>query len=376
VASYRVLVYDADESASFAVGNLIAEFDNAKHVGYAYYLNDIGEAFWTVNQDDPKVDIRSYEGLAHVFILRNNEVVWRGVLTEHDANNDDVIFYAYGYEHILYHLYTSWGMKWKNKQIGGGSTAVIDRLWARAQSLNYSQLAFASTGTIEAPVTESGGATPITLAVHKLYYKRILHAMKEVTAVATSDTTNVCFMEFDYSTDPTDHSITFNYWKDNTADQEGVRLTKPGNVIDFSDRYVPIFTRNFIYGVGTGARGQLYRVALGQPNGTRGAIAFGSRRESIYLSWVRDIDELTRIVRLRRAKAMREDINIGVRLYPDTLLPARASSSGYEIGDRIRVDVQKGITSIDKLMFVTGEQVLWTGGREYVQPIMEDRGGE
>jgi hypothetical protein len=368
-------VYAADTANDFAVGDLIAEFQNAKNVGYAWYLNDIPEAFWTVNQDDDKIGIRSHEGLAHVFILRNNEVMWRGILSEHDAVNEDVIYYAYGYEFLLYHLYTVWGMKWKGAYIAGFTGSVINRLWKRAREIVYSQAAWISTGTIETPVTTSGGSTPIKLNTHKLYYKRILHAMKEVTAIATSDTTNVVFMEMDYPLDPTDHSVTFNYWKNKTTDREGVRLTKPGNVIDFSDRYVPIFNRNQIYGVGTGPRGQLYRATASQGSGPRGAVAFGKRHESIYLSWVRDYDELLRISRLRRAKAMREDVSISVRTYPDTLLPARATGSGYNIGDRIRVDVQKGDTAIDKLMFVVGEQVVWSGGREFVQPLMEDRGG-
>lgn len=373
---YRVILKAADPSASFGYGDTLYEFVNAKNLGYAHYLNDIGEAFWTLNQDDRVLaSLRPYFGTAHAIIARDGEAVWRGVLAELDANETDVILYAYGYEHILYHLLSTWNMTFENEQVAGDTTSPVNKLWTRATSLSYSQLGFASTGTIQAPVTTSNGSTALTMESYKLYFKRILHAFKELVAIAVSDTTNVCYFELDYGTSLTSQTLTFNFWKDNSVDTDIV-LSYPGLITNFSDRYVPILSRNDLRGVGSGARDQLFRSTQQQATGATGYELFGRRMEPIYFNWVRDQSELDRVTKARLRKAKREDINTYIRLKPNAgFLPYRASGSGYELGDRMRVTIDRGVTQIDKLMFLEGQQVLWVNGMEYVQPIFQDRAG-
>ena len=368
---YRVIVHKPSGS-TFAVGDVLAEFENVKNIGYAEYLNDVGEAFFTLNQDDAKLDgVRTYEGTAHVKILRNGETVWRGILSEHEATADDVVFYAYGYEGPLFWLQTDWNQTWKNAQID----TIVSALWTRAKTdLTYSQLGFATTGTIQAPVTTSGGSTAIVLPLYKAYYKRILFALKELTAISTSDTTNVCFFETTYTNTATDNAVTFNFWKNRSTDR-AIVLEYGVNVRNFEERYVPIMGRNDILGVGSGARNQLYRVRDTQQTGTFGYESFGRRQEPVYLSWVRDEDDLTRVIALRAARALRSDVDVSLYMVPDALRPWRATSSGYALGDRVRVRIDKGVTQIDKLMMVVGEQVFATRGHEVVIPLMQEKGG-
>jgi hypothetical protein len=147
--------------------------------------------------------------------------------------------------------------------------------------------------------------------------------------------------------------------------------------MDFSDRYIPILARNDVKSVATGARDQLFRVSQHTTAGSYGSNAFGRRQEPIHFNWVRDEAELTRVLKQRAAKARREDVNVRVRMYPDDpmFLPMRASASGYELGDRMRVKIDRGMTQIDKMMFIEGEQVIFANGMEYVQPIFADRAG-
>ncbi len=377
MAEYRVQVWTADTGSGNDFGPLLlaSEFDNAKNLGYAYYLNDIGEAFFTINQDDKYANavLRALGGVGHLKIFRNNECVWRGLMAEHDANQTDVIMYAYGYESVLYHNLSGWNDTWKNKKIAGASKRPVNQLWSKAQNLVNGQLQFAATGTLQAPVTTSNGGTDITLESYKVYYKRILHVFKELVAMAVSDTTNVCYFELDYPTTDA-HTLTFNFWKDN-ANESDLILEYPGNVVGFSDRYVPIFVRNDIKSVGTGARDQLFRITEHTTGGAFGSEAFGRRQEPIYFNWVRDEKEQTRVLKHRARKARREDVNLYLRMWPDEtgLEPARSSTSGYEMGDRMRVRIDRGITQIDKMMFLEGEQVLVVNGMEYVQPIFADR---
>lgn len=320
------------------------------------------------------MNLRPDMGTGHVKILRNGLVAWRGILAEHDANQDDAIIYAYGYEHIFYHLLTKWNQEWESQKLAGASGRPVNDLWTRALNLSDSQLAFATTGTLQAPVTTSNGATDIILEKYKVYFKRLLHTFKELVAIAASDTTNVCYFELAYTTSPTDDDITFNFWKDNGSDVS-TRLFYPGNIHSFSDRYVPIFVRNDINSVGTGAKDQLFRDRRQTTAGTFGQNAFGRRMEPIYLSWVRDENELQRVTKLRAAKALREDVNLYVRTWPDSFTPMRATGAAHHLGDRLHVDIDRGITQIDKRLFVEGEQVIFTNGVEVVQPLLSDRAG-
>ena len=367
---YRVLVFAATGS-TFDVGSLICEINNPKNIGYAEYLNDVGEAFFTVLQDQTEAGLlRPYEGTAHVMILRDNEVVWRGILSEHEANDSDVIFYAYGYESILYKLATDWNQTWANAQIN----TIVSALWTRAKTdLTYSQLGFVTTGTIEAPVTTSGGATPITLPVYKAYYKRILFALRELTAIATSDTTNICYFQFTYSTDPTVTAVTFNFWKNDTQDRTTV-WEYGVNVKGYEEAYAPIMSRNDILGVGSGARHQLYRVRDQESAGTYGYISQGRSQEPVYLSWVRDETDLTRVIALRAARALRSDTSVSLYLMNQSAKPYRLASQ-WDLGDRVTVRIDRGATQIDKALLVVGQQVIASRGRELIIPMVQERGG-
>ena len=381
MASYRVLVYDTDVAGStWGPTTLLAEFENPKNVGYASYLNDIGEAFWTVNQRDIKVDLRDYIGIAHVVIIRMThgvqDVVWRGLVAEIDANEEDVIFYAYDYLHLLYMYYTQWNKVWKNKQIAGASGRPVDDLWAQAKARPDSLLNWITTGTLQSPYTTNARDVNIVLNEYRVNFKKVLTCFRELVALAVSDTDNVVYMEMDFPSSPADLSATFNFWKHRTADVTRYQLTYPGNVLGFNDRYVPITTRNKLLGVGQGPRGQVYRFnCTAWSGGPYSRNDFGQRMEPLFLTWVRDRKELKRIVRRRLKKAQRGNVDLYVRMYPGTIPPWRSTEGPQKLGDRIYVDLDDGITRIQQWMWYMGEQVVFIGGREYVQPILESTAG-
>ena len=374
---YRVILYRADTAASFGVGTSLAEFDRIKNIGWARYLNDVGECFFSIYQDDPKLaSLRGFVGTAHVKVLRSTpsgsyEVVWRGLLSEHEANARDVIFYAYGYESAMYWLITDWNQTWKTVQID----TLVTTLWnSRIQGQTNSQLGFVTDGTIQAPVTTSGGSTEIVLPSYKAYYKRSLFELKELVAVATSDTTNTCYFELAYTNSVTDNVVTFNFWKNRSTDR-AIPLKYGVNVKDFGDRFAPILTRNDVFGVGSGAHNLLFRFRKQTTAGTNGSVLFGLRQEPIYLTWVRDQTDLERVTRLRSAKALRFDMDLSLYMKPLSLPPVGTTAAGYNLGDRFPVVINRGITVIDKTMQLIGMQVLANRGAERVYPLLLDRSG-
>lgn len=373
---YRVLLYSTSAASSngFGVNALIAEFDRVKNIGYEKHLNDVGTAFWTVNQDDSKLTgLRTYKGIAHVVIIRNNETVWRGIWGEHHANGEDVIFYAYGYEGLLYSLITDWNVRWQDAQI---DTIVTD-LWTTAKTTRtYSPLGFVTTGTIQAPATASGGSTAIVLPLYRVFYKRILFALRELAALGTSDLTNTVYFEFAHSLTPSTHTITFNFWKNKSTDRPDVYWEYPNGLVrEFADDQLPVLGRNDIPAVGSAPNDLLLRKQREQATGTMGFQTFGRRQEPLFFSWVRDEDELDRVLSLRLARAIRPEPDIRVTLLANSVLPPGLTGAGYNLGDRIKVKLKRGITDIDQYMFVSGVQVLWLRGEEHVMPWLMDRSG-
>lgn len=364
--NYRVLVLDGT-GANFSAGNLIADFDKAKNVGWADYLLDVPEAFFTINQDDAKVlQLRGNEDVAHVRIYRDAQLVWAGYLGEHDANEDDVIFYAYGYLSVLYFLQTDWNVLYTNAQI---NTIVSDQ-WTRAQTTLTSSLAgWMTTGTIEAPVTTSGGATPIVLPTYKLFRKRILFVLRELAALGIGDTTNTVMFEI------TPGGV-FNFWKNRGVDTSERFEYGDGRVKGFSDKLSPVSRRNDIIGVGINPNQVTLQQEVVDTTTSASIATIGRRAEPVFFSWVRDSVEMDRVMRIRAARAKRTIVDLQLRFFPNSIVPPGGVGATFKMSDRVWAKVKRGITNVDAYQMVQGVQVFWIRGAERVNLLLGDRPGQ
>ncbi len=369
---YRVQLFAP--GTFFGVGGLICEFVNPKNLGYAKYINDVPEAFFTLMQDDPRVNIRAYEGVGHIRYLRDGKVVWRGFLGEHDANAQDVVFYCYGYEAALYWLLTDFGKldKWRDENI----ETIVGQVWSEVAGYSDSQLPWVSTGTIESPYTTTAGTTKIKLPTYRPYYKRALFVFQELASLGTSDTAQIVKFEIAYTSDPTDNDATFNFWRNHTTDQPAT-LQYGTNIEDFDDKFAPILLRNDIFGVGSGAHAlnMLLTHEKHTTGGTYGSNAFGLKQEPLYFNWVRNQADLNSVTNHRAGRALVADLDLAITMRPNSINPSGAAVPAYDIGDRVHVSIDRGITQINKQMVVVGEQVLASRGHEVVRPILQDRSG-
>lgn len=366
---YAVVIYERDPTDR-SIGDRILEVDNPKNIGWADYLNDVPEAFFSLHQEDPQCEIlASYLGQAHIRIYRidvtsgERAVVWAGIFgTETDEQGDDIIFYSHGYLAALYWLTTEWDQAWATVTIDD----IVSDLWTRAKSgINDTEVAFVNTGTIQAPATTSGGATPIILPVYNTYFKPILSVFREMSAIGRSDTTNATVFEITHSATPT-----FNFWGAKGADTNVIYTYGGGEVKDFWYQRLEAHRRNLIHAVGTSPRELTLRTSQSATPGLR-----GRRISSIYLQWVRDQTELERIAKLRLAKANRSHFRIGLQFFPGTCIPPGMSYSGWDLADRITVKIDRGATQVDEMMIVVGVQVMYANGMEYVTIITETRTG-
>lgn len=362
MASYRIQVYTM--GATFGPGTLVAEFENAKNVGWANYLNDVPEAFFTILQTDPKVELlRSYnKANAHVKIYRGSDLVFAGILGEWDANNDDVIFSVHGYLSLFFYLLSSWEKTYTSSQI---DTIVSGEFTYVRDTLTYSPAKWLSQGTIDAPVTTSGGATAIVLPTYKLFYKRFLHTLRELAAMAISDTTNTVVFEVT-------PSGTFNFWKNRGTDVDFTLRLGDGIVAGYGESNIPVNRRNDILAVGVDPNDSTLRQE--EANATDYQ-AVGRRQEPLFLTWVRDTTELDRTLKVRAAEALRTYPELTLRLFPDALLPPGATGAPFKLSDRVNAVIDNGITSVNGKFLVKGVQVLYMKGQERVRLMLEQRSG-
>ena len=369
--NYKVVV-KARSAVDMSPTTTVAVVNNAKNIGWSNYLNDVPEAFFTLLQHDPMVDIlQPYLGKAHVLIYRQDHasglewLVWAGTLgTEIDSRSRDVVFYAHGYLHHLFYQHSAWGTVWTDQHIG----TIVTSMWLRSKTvIPNSENAWVSTGTIHAPATTSGGATPIILPTYQVFYKRILFIMRDLADIGRSDTTNNVVFEI------TPAGV-FNFWGDRGTDRDVLLDYDSRAISDFQVVQQPVERRTTIFAVGSSPRDILMRKELYGVTNT----GWGRREEAIMLTWVRDQTELDRIARLRQAKANRDFLNLNLTLRPGLVIPpmdTAGTNASFGLSDRIRIRINKGTVNINKYMLVSGVQVLYMNGLENTRLILEDTFG-
>lgn len=363
--TYRVQVFDYLNITEFGIGALIAEFDRPHAIGYGRYINSVPEAFFSLHQDDPKIAaLRDKGGIAHVRIWRDASLVWTGwVGLERDANGNDAIFYCYGYEADLFWLLTDWQQTWTTQTVG----TIVSNLWQRAKTdISNTRLRFVATGTIEEPPTVAGGATPITLPEYKAFYKRILFALQEMAAVGSSDTGNSTMFEITHTTTPT-----FNFWKDKGSSLASTVRWEwgDGRVQSFREYGMPVYRRNHVEAVGQQPRDLILRKTA---RDDADALVRGRFMEPLFLSWVRDESELTRVLNRRAALAKREEVNLTLGFYPGAEEPPGTASGRFYLADTVPVKIVRGVTNVNREQQIAGYMVAVLNGQEKMNVMLQD----
>lgn len=362
MTTYRVQVWDMD-GTGFAKAGLLAEFETAKNLGYADYLNDVGESFFTLSQTDDKLArIRPYRHNAHVLIYRDDTLVWGGFLGEWEATERDVILYSYSYLGLLHFLTSDWNVSYTSAQV---DTIVSEAFTRGKTTLSSSMAAWLTAGTIEAPVTTSGGATPIVLPSYRMFYKRILQIIREMAAFSIGDTTNTVTFEV------TPAGV-FNFWKNRGVDRDITYRYGDRQVQGFFEGFAPIARRNHVLAAGMNPNDALLKYEVSK---AADITAKGRRTEPMFFSWVRDSLELERVAKLRAARAVRDDIDLSLRFYPNSITPPQAMGSALRLSDRVNVIVNRGLTQYDGLQMLMGSQVTFIRGQERVSLLLGERPG-
>ena len=372
---YRVLVRKFAGPYDYSPGPVIAEIVNWYNLGWADYVNDVPEAFFTILQkegDSLANLLRDYEGRAHVQIYRNGTLVWAGWLMEYDGQTGDAVFYCYGYLSGLYWQVTNWNVVYIDKKVG----EIVETEWlaARNRQMNIggqdrfvSMLHWITTGLIQHPVTTTGGSTDLILPEYKLYNKRLLFMLRELASISMSDTQNTVMFDITPGGQ-------FRFLKDSRDD-------KPNLLFEYGDDQVANFRhlraavnrRNSLRGVGSSPMNLVLRSTQTRD----GQIdAWGLREEAMYVAWVRDQTALQRVTKHRLARANRIDNDIALQFYPNSVQPPHKLSGQWNLTDRCRVIIDHGTSNFNGWLHAVGQQtVISRAGAERVQVMFQETVG-
>lgn len=369
MADYRVLVYaPGTAGTNYGPGSLIADLRTWNNLGWAEYLNGVPEMFLSLSQDDEQLPLIASSlayGDAHAVILRDGVRVWAGWIgMEWSADQNDVIIYGYGYIAGTYWTNLPWDLSYLGYTVG----TVVSTVWTHAKTTTAnSTVKFVTTGTIESPVTTSGGGTAITVPKYKCSWKRVYDAIKEMAALSVGGTTNVVKYEI-----TPDSSPTFNFWKSVSTDRKNLEVRYGSSAVKgFTDYRLPVYRRNTYNIAGASpVASSLFATVSNATDITN----HGTRSEAMWFTWVRDQTEINRAADLRLAKGIRTPIDLGVSFHADAINPPYSGGT-YIVGDRLPVKISRGITQVDGMYLVTGHMTTHTAGAERVHLVLQERSG-
>lgn len=365
---YSVVIRGFTDAANddFSPGAPVLFIDNPTNLAWTEYVNEVGESFVTLSKKDRKTaDFFTIASTVighryHYEVWRDGEQVWGGWIGETDETETDVIIYAYSYLSGFFDLLTEYDRKWTAQNV---STIVQDAL-NLAQTKTESRVHWITDGLIQNPWTDDTQTVGITMALYRAPYKRILSVFKEMAAYSISDTTNHVIFEVTPSGQ-------FNFRRDRKSTISNVRSSVFGNVRSYRRILRPVHRRNVIYAVGTSPTDVNLNTTV-----THTALkqAMGRSEEPIYLSFVRDATELSRVASLRRARATRVDNDLFVSFNRNSVVPYRATGQAWQIGDLIDIGIPTntgGVGTEQKV--VAGQQVVFHRKMENVRILLADR---
>ena len=367
---YSVVIRNHADAANqdFSPGEVIAFITNPTYLGWSEYVNEVGEAFFTMSQHDAKAMRLALYGnnqilsiRPHMEVWRNNRRVWAGWVGEIDETENDVIVYGYSYLSGFYDLLTPW----VDKQIDVTVASLVDGYFDQARDKDWSRVHWFTKGTIENPWTDDTQTLGITMPLYRTSYKRILVVFKELASYAISDTNNKVIFEVSPMT------ATFNFWRDRDSSNASMNTNFPfGMVRSYRRIRRPALRRSKLYGVGASPTAVLYNTT--QNNGHH--TTMGMSEEPILLSYVRSEDELQRTLKSRARRAGRVDSDFYMTFHTSSVQPYRSGDDeDFVLGQDVTSTLYRGASFTNReTKVIAGQQVIYHRMGENVRLLLTD----
>lgn len=347
LAPFRVRLWDI--GASRGRGSQVAVIEDAIDVGVSAYANEPGEMFFTLPGNHAQI-AECLPLQRHYEVTRLNEttgdydVVGSGLLEDQDATKDEVVFYGIDYLGLFTKNISAANQSYTGTLIG----TIINNQFTDVVNV-VDVFAHYTKGTIDAT---SRTVTVITTFEERLAFWRglleILSAGGSTRPIMTASRS---------------YPVTFDFDDNKGSDKEDVRLEYGGAILDFRHTlgYSQRATRIRAIGVKREGASVLYS------DQTYGAPAtFGI----LYMSGL--FTDLINQAELdsKALSALKDAYNRSGNLAMSLAQGYYGPWDGYDLGDSIRVVVERGITSIDELHTVWGME--WIGRRDGSESLYLD----
>ena len=359
---YAIEMFSSD--ANFGPGTKIGEIWDARNLGWSSYDRIPGKAFFTVSQLSSFLSLLD-PLLTHIKVWRITPAgatnVYSGVFVDYNSVGDDVIASCFDYLSLLAVSRAGFKTLYPTKKVG---TEVASPEWSNAKTATSSPLAFVTTGTIEDPLG-TDNVTPITTsAAFGTLDQQRLQLMYDLSEIGRANTIH----HTTYGISRTaPHTFTFSKDKGTVKD---VAFVLNGNVSDYN--YLPnwLSYRNDVATIGqdsVGAPTEIVKADAGA------AAAKGLRQDVFPIQTLLGVSGAATEADQQQAVTARALLK-GLQLQPALQLNLLAGShdplSGYDICDKVTVEIGNGKESITEQWRVIGVTAIVTEPGEWIGVIV------
>jgi hypothetical protein len=356
-APFRVKLWDI-AAADRGRNNLKAIIDDATDVGVSAYANEAGEMFFTLPANHPQIDEclpmeRHYEISRYDIVAAAYSVVGQGLLEDLDATKDEVVFYGVDYLGLLTKDITASNQSYTSTLIGN----IINNQFTDLQAAGGSPVAFWLKGSIH---NTTRTVTVVTSFEERLaFWRGLLEIWQGSTSVRPT-------LAVDRNYPPE-----FSFSSNRGSDQNGLKLTLGGPILDFRWRKGFYKLATFIRALGVKREGAsvLYSTQSYGSLGTYGRIFMSGYWTDLINQ--AELDD-------RALSALRENYDQPDELYVSLaqgyLTPfgggKLSPTATWDIADSLPVQIERGPVSINKLFTIWGFE--WIGRRDGSEELFLD----
>ena len=326
-----------------------AVIDDASDIGVSSYANDIGEMFFTLPMTHPQIS-ECVPLERHYEVSRRNaagtyEVIHKGILEDYDATKDEVVFYGHDYLGFFTKSVLTSTTSYTNTLIG----TIINNTFTARQNEANSPVGFLGTGTIDAT-----SRTVTVTAPHEEY----LSFWSGLCQILAAGGTTRPMVYIDLSADNF-----FNFDDNRGSDKQNVRLEFGGAILDFRYNlgFANLRHRNRAIGVKREGATVLYSTQT-----TGSASQYGTLDMATLFTDVINQASLDSLA----LSAVRDAFDRSGNLYISLAQGHCKPLDGWDLGDSIRLVVQRGIVDINDLYTVWGWE--WIGRKDGSESLFLD----
>lgn len=345
----RIELYDI--GANRGIGALKAIIDDAKYIGGSDYWNEVGEAYWTLPYNHPAIaEIvplqRHYRISRYDAVSGTYKTLFRGIIDDYDADEDEVIIYGADYKSTLETSITAASTTYAAQFLG----LIVQAELSAARTETASRLAFTASSSGSGNIENTS-----TTAIMTTAYQQRLQFIQQIAQVSMASSSVRTVFSIDR-----DSPFTWRFIENKGSEEvAGLRWEYGGVINGF--RYVPGFASyaNRVQALGIRREGASILYSTQSADGTS---LYGRMTRAQLFQDVTDQTTLDKMTQRSARLAATAEKHVSMALRVSQVIPW----DGWDIGDNARIQIHRGsLVNLNALYTLAGvEWVLSPEGGE------------